>query len=73
MQTSLHAVIIPTNYKQSWPISQISHRSFVDPGFCLARFLVKKKKKVNKMNAGLKTSLPGQEAYWGLRVHYAEA
>lgn len=44
MQTSLHAVIIPTNYKQSWPISQISHRSFVDPGFCLARFLVKKKK-----------------------------
>lgn len=25
------------------------------------------------MNAGLKTSLPGQEAYWGLRVHYAEA
>lgn len=44
MQTSLHAVIIPTNYKQSWPISQISHRSFVDSGVCLARFLVKKKK-----------------------------
>jgi len=43
MQTSLHAVIIPTNYKQSWSISQISRRSFADSGFGLARFLVFKK------------------------------
>lgn len=71
MQTSLHAVIIPTNYKQSWPISQISHRSFADSASCLVRFLVTQR--VNKTNAGLETSLPGQEAYRGLRVHYAEA
>lgn len=54
MQTSLHAVIIPTNYKQSWPISQISHRSFMDSGVCLVRFFFRfffvKKKKKGKQN-----------------------
>lgn len=49
----------------------------MDSGFQLARFLVVCcfffLKRVNKTNAGQKTSLPGQEAYQGLRVHYAEA